>query len=173
MFKQTDKTGLHLLEHSIQLLKTPLNPFKASISRKNISSKPVKIFNTTIAKISSTEYVKVGDGIYNRLVKDVNDFINQEEKNIFKEAVKKVNFKEYYVLFVRVEKETTFPLHVHDTLEKVTCVQGAFVGSSDSKVDSKMSIYSKGSTQIIEPHTPHIFKVIIAPTYSIIQLKKT
>ena len=130
-------------------------------------------YEQAINLIPTDYYIKVGEGVYDRRVKDKNDFLDWEIP-IFKKHLNVSKFKDHLVLFARFDpeefQESAFitgvgSYHSHDVDEEIYLVEGSYREDVYGKVCDK-----SGTSILIKAFTLHSF-IPLKKGYCIVYLK--
>ena len=138
--QKTFKDGLDALDGAIQLLEVPLVYPGSRINIKVLKSEAEFVPVKSIVNIPSNKYLEVAKGVFDRLIESPTD-IRYEEEKPFADYISKLDFENYYIIFVKSSKDGDFKLHHHDTLERLHCLKGGFIGISETGESLNIKVF--------------------------------
>ncbi len=122
-------------EEMINVLQVQLgnvSTVKQPINYSMMSNKG-KFVNWSIIDIPSDSYKEVMPGIFDRLLLDKNDFI-EEWEDIFKPIVANIDFTKFKVLLNYSNKGTVFKTHYHVEPEIITVISGVVIERLSNRI---------------------------------------
>lgn len=102
--------------------------------------------------IPSDKYIQVAPGVWDRRIREADQFISEDEKQVFETALDLFNFDENIIILVRFSQDANFPEHYHTENESFYLIDGK-VSMGEDFGDIK-----KGESITIPARHPHIFK---------------
>ena len=175
MIQLTMKSFLSLLgltyNSEIKALKAELNSARKSFEQRFINVSllyeginAIEIGEDALLSIPTDEYLQVAPGVFDRALTGPDDIKFDFEKP-YSEAIKKMNFKDCYVVFVKFANNGNFSKHYHQTEEIIHYLEGIVRGGIAGE------IYKAGDKQIIPAMTIHVFHPL-SNGYALIELYK-
>lgn len=112
-------------------------------------------------QMSSEYYTQVSNGIWVRMVKDIDNLLNDKEikvyDDIFHELI--LDFDKCHVMLVKMNTGGFFPFHKHPSIETMYCAKGKFkvVSYTDDKKTTKTNICNEGESCTVDALVNHNF----------------
>lgn len=148
-----EKQGLRSLEElEKSLYRVSLNfPYANMFVRDEGSA--VLIGQDTFISLSSAGYVEVAPKIFQRVLERPDDLKFDDERQ-FAAEIRKHDFENNLIIFVRFRHGGAFKPHYHMTEQRIRCLAGSYVGAIDGHV------FHAGEVQVVPPKQIHLFQPI-------------